>query len=84
MPAKLQLRVIEASAGTGKTHHLTQYFLSLVDKNHPARSLPKIMAVTFSDKAAIEMKERILRKMSLLTESLDDWGRLEMENALLR
>ncbi|MCM8769884.1 MAG: UvrD-helicase domain-containing protein [Candidatus Omnitrophica bacterium] len=76
--------MIEASAGTGKTHQLTQYFLSLIDRNDIVSSLKRLMAVTFSDKAAIEMKQRILSSLDGLIEQLDEYSRLEAENALLR
>ncbi|MGE4424179.1 MAG: UvrD-helicase domain-containing protein [Pseudodesulfovibrio sp.] len=67
-----ELRQVKASAGSGKTYQLTRRFLSLLDAagedtpfvcvNRPGRgfSWPEIMAVTFTNKAAAEMKERVV------------------------
>ena len=53
--------IIKASAGTGKTHSLTRRYLSiLLDDDIKNSRLPNILAVTFSNAAAKEMKERIL------------------------
>lgn len=50
------IRVVEASAGSGKTWQLTQRFIHLLFKS----KLQHILAITFTNKAANEMKERIL------------------------
>ncbi|WP_432737533.1 UvrD-helicase domain-containing protein [Maridesulfovibrio sp. FT414] len=76
------LKQVKASAGSGKTYELTARFLSLlagaqeegtvpVCKSSQARGYcwPEIMAVTFTNKAAAEMKERVIR--SLKNRALD-------------
>ncbi|MGE4192071.1 MAG: UvrD-helicase domain-containing protein [Pseudodesulfovibrio sp.] len=68
-----ELRQVKASAGSGKTYQLTRRFLALLDAstepdrpfvctNRPGRGFawPEIMAVTFTNKAAAEMKERVV------------------------
>jgi len=50
---------IEASAGTGKTHRLARRYIELLMRELPLR-LGSILAITFTNKAAGEMKERIL------------------------
>src|SRR3989304_3427359 len=55
------LTLLKASAGSGKTHALTQRFVQFIlsekiSQNH----LRNILAVTFSNNAAKEMKQRIL------------------------
>ena len=53
--------VLKASAGSGKTYSLAERFVQflLSDKIHP-NHLRNILAITFSNNAAKEMKERIL------------------------
>ncbi len=58
------LQIYKASAGSGKTHILTQTFLLLAFKSPD--SFKKILAVTFTNKAAQEMKERILETLDQL------------------
>ncbi|MBR1368466.1 hypothetical protein RJ53_02680 [Methanocalculus chunghsingensis] len=48
-----------AGAGTGKTHLLVQKYLDLIEQKNVGVS--EILALTFTDKAAAEMKERIRR-----------------------
>ncbi|MGE0173544.1 MAG: UvrD-helicase domain-containing protein [Oligoflexales bacterium] len=50
-----------ASAGSGKTYQLTQRFLKLVAVHTPVQN---ILAITFTNKAAGEMHERIIRLAS--------------------
>ncbi len=60
--AKPALIRIKASAGAGKTYQLSLRFLKLLKElspPHPKR-LRSIVAITFTNKAAAEMKERIL------------------------
>ncbi len=52
-----EVRVVEASAGSGKTYALAGRYVKLLLSGAPPRS---ILAITFSNKAAVEMKSRIL------------------------
>ena len=55
------ITAIKASAGSGKTYNLTLYFLKVLGKEELTESaLRKIIAITFTNKAAAEMKERII------------------------
>jgi ATP-dependent exoDNAse (exonuclease V) beta subunit len=52
--------IYNASAGSGKTHTLVRSFLyRLLDSNHPEH-VRRMLAITFTNKAAQEMKSRIL------------------------
>ena len=69
---------VKASAGSGKTHALTQKFLSLVlrvSRELPPAcalapdseySLQEILAVTFTNKAAAEMRDRVIAKLKAM------------------
>jgi ATP-dependent exoDNAse (exonuclease V) beta subunit len=66
--------VLNASAGSGKTHSLSlrfvQFLLSNRIKNHLSQNtLNNMLAITFTNKAANEMKERILRQLKLIAIS---------------
>ena len=62
---------VEASAGSGKTHNLAKRYISLLlnfDSSKTTPPLNNILALTFTNKATVEMKERImkyLKKISL-------------------
>lgn len=68
-----ELKQVKASAGSGKTYQLTRRFLGLLNAADDSRSpfvctqalqrgylWPEILAVTFTNKAAAEMKERVV------------------------
>ena len=53
--------VTEASAGSGKTYCLAKHYLGLVlNPQSSPQDIESILAITFTNKAAREMKERIL------------------------
>jgi ATP-dependent exoDNAse (exonuclease V) beta subunit len=53
--------ILKASAGSGKTYSLTERFVQfLLSGKIPQNHLRNILAITFSNNAAKEMKERIL------------------------
>ncbi len=58
------LQIYKASAGSGKTHTLTQDYLKLSFK-YPDK-FSRIIAVTFTNKAAEEMKVRIIEELNNL------------------
>jgi superfamily I DNA/RNA helicase len=77
---------ISASAGSGKTYSLTRLFLELLAGAEAAplaagfppdarrvRSLPEILAATFTNKAAAEMKNRVIE--SLKEQALEERGK---------
>ena len=54
------LQILNASAGSGKTYNLVQKYLKLILSNSGDKSFSAVMAMTFTNKAAFEMKQRIL------------------------
>ena len=62
----VMIEVLKASAGAGKTHRLTgEYMELLFSKPYAYRH---ILAVTFTNKATDEMKQRILEQLHLLSQ----------------
>ncbi len=59
-----KLQIYKASAGSGKTYLLTLSYLKTAFKNPD--NFSRILAVTFTNKAAEEMKTRILEKLNEL------------------
>lgn len=66
--------LVTAGAGTGKTRVLTQKYLRLLEERRAA--VPEIVAITFTKKAALEMRARI---QSGLRELLDQARPAEAE-----
>ncbi len=57
-----QVRVVKASAGSGKTYALARRYVQilLLSSTQTPQSLKHILAITFTNKAATQMKERII------------------------
>lgn len=76
-----EVRVVEASAGSGKTYALARRYVQII--LHLARNpglrppIHSILAITFTNKAAFEMKERILRFLKELALEVMDAGERE-------
>lgn len=66
------LEVLNASAGSGKTYSLVQKYLKLILSNATDKSFSAVMAMTFTNKAAFEMKQRII-------DALDEIASVEQE-----
>ena len=56
-------QVYNASAGSGKTFTLVKEYLKVVLTSENIFSFQKILAITFTNKAAGEMKERVLSSL---------------------
>ncbi|HRT33675.1 MAG TPA: UvrD-helicase domain-containing protein, partial [Bacteroidales bacterium] len=55
------LKILKASAGSGKTYNLTKEYLNLIEKEREIFS--HILAVTFTNKATEEMKHRVIKEL---------------------
>jgi len=61
---------VKAGAGTGKTKTITELYIDmLLNRDFDVRN---ILAITFTEKAANEMKERIKQTISTLTQEADE------------
>jgi ATP-dependent exoDNAse (exonuclease V) beta subunit len=59
-----KVKIFKASAGSGKTHTIAQQFLELTLSDETPESFKKLLAVTFTNKAAEEMKMRIITALT--------------------
>ena len=79
------MKILKASAGSGKTFNLSKTYLELLLGSSDPRRYRHILAVTFTNKATAEMKNRILgdlcrrsasdpRAREILQNLLHDYG----------
>ncbi|MGM0609363.1 MAG: UvrD-helicase domain-containing protein, partial [Candidatus Muiribacteriota bacterium] len=76
------IKIIEASAGTGKTYNIAEIYLKLiVDKNLKPS---EILVVTFTEAATAELRERVFEKLNAnkLNQEFSDIGKQNIKNAL--
>lgn len=66
-----KFKVYKSSAGSGKTFTLVREFLRLVLRN--PNNYRHILAITFTNKAANEMKSRIVNSLVILSKPVDEW-----------
>ena len=64
----MSLTVYKSSAGSGKTFTLVKEYLKIALKNANASGLKSILALTFTNKAALEMRARIIKYLNELTD----------------
>lgn len=65
---------MKASAGSGKTYNLARKYISLLLENNDRYAYRHILAVTFTNKATDEMKNRILKELHVLAVSPEKSG----------
>ena len=58
--------VYKSSAGSGKTFTLVREYLQIVLEN--PNQFRQVLAITFTNKAANEMKERVIRNLVFLAD----------------
>ena len=61
------IEIMKASAGSGKTYRLARKYISLLLESSDRYAYRHILAVTFTNKATDEMKERILKELHVLS-----------------
>src|ERR1051325_11672680 len=64
--------VVVAGAGTGKTTILVNRMLNLLMREPQPLAITEIVALTFTNKAATEMKQRLRRELTRLAEQTDE------------
>ena len=68
-------RIYSASAGSGKTYTLTREYLKLLLARQGGQPFREILAITFTNKAVGELKDRILDSLEAFAGVRDDAGR---------
>ena len=61
------IKILKASAGSGKTFRLAYEYIRLLFSSEESRPYVHILAVTFTNKATDEMKQRILKELNTLS-----------------
>ena len=61
------IKILKASAGSGKTFNLAKTYIRLLLTNKDPHAYRHILAVTFTNKATDEMKNRILKELHKLS-----------------
>ena len=68
MQLESTFQVYNASAGSGKTFTLVKEYLKILLVSDDIFTFQKILAITFTNKAAGEMKERVLKNLQEFSE----------------
>ena len=71
------IKILKASAGSGKTYNLAKDYIKLLLLSDKADAYRHILAVTFTNKATDEMKRRILQELNTLARTPEDSPYLE-------
>lgn len=61
-------RIYNASAGSGKTYTLTKEYLIILLDPVAGQAFREILAITFTNKAVAELKDRILKSLQIFSE----------------
>ncbi|WP_369048812.1 UvrD-helicase domain-containing protein [Tenacibaculum sp. UWU-22] len=64
-------QVYNASAGSGKTFTLVKEYLKILLLSNDIFQFQKVLAITFTNKAAGEMKERVLKNLQAFAEGFE-------------
>lgn len=75
------VKIVEASAGAGKTYALSRAYLGLLLEQPTESNLKSLLAITFTNKATYEMKERILELLK--RTALDEFAKSTDKKELL-
>lgn len=67
----MSMKILKASAGSGKTYSLTREYIRLLLGSDSPDAYRHILAVTFTNKATDEMKRRILKELYVIATTPD-------------
>jgi len=66
------LKILKASAGSGKTYNLAREYIRLLINSERPDAYRHVLAVTFTNKATDEMKRRILKELHTLATAPEE------------
>ncbi len=66
--------VYKSSAGSGKTYTLVKEYLKIALQSSSPFTFKSILAITFTNKAATEMKERVISSLAMLSKQENEEG----------
>lgn len=69
----MPLRILKASAGSGKTYSLTETYIRYCLDGGNSLDYTNILAITFTNKASAEMKDRIINLLHTLSIHPEDY-----------
>lgn len=73
------ITLYNASAGSGKTYQLVKTYLLILIKDKDIYAFQKILALTFTNKAAEEMKSRLIDWLMLLSDAANNQSPLFLQ-----
>lgn len=77
--------VLHSSAGAGKTHALVKHYLLLALRGPDPSAYAHILALTFTNKAAAEMRERVLVYLeALASEATLEGAKADVRDSVIR
>lgn len=76
MNKPIYFSIYNASAGSGKTYTLVKEYLKMTFQNANNDSFRRILAITFTNKAAAEMKERVIAALEGIAGSNPSFDKL--------
>ena len=65
----MSFTVYKSSAGSGKTYTLVKEYLKIVLGDKEDNRYKNILAITFTNKAATEMKERVIDALTVISSN---------------
>ncbi len=80
---KSTFNIYRASAGSGKTFTLVKEYIKILLNSTSQNSFHQILAVTFTNKAVNEMKQRVLEGLSELGQIQDGFPASDLANQLV-
>ncbi|WP_339336348.1 MULTISPECIES: UvrD-helicase domain-containing protein [unclassified Croceitalea] len=77
------IKIYNASAGSGKTYQLTKAYLKLILAPYSKQKYRELLAITFTNKAVAEMKQRILESLHAFSKEKLEKDKTPLFNDIL-